>query len=46
MVMGPGGCGVTALGPQAPALRVPGGDTVYDYAWYPRMDSNLPHTCL
>lgn len=36
-------------GPQpdlAPALRVPGGDTVYDYAWYPRMDSNLPHTCL
>ncbi|XP_075597697.1 telomerase Cajal body protein 1 [Balearica regulorum gibbericeps] len=30
----------------APALRVPEGDTVYDFAWFPLMDSTQPHTCL
>ncbi|XP_071888318.1 telomerase Cajal body protein 1 [Anas platyrhynchos] len=29
-----------------PALRVPEGDTVYDCAWFPLLDSSLPHTCL
>ncbi|XP_074427660.1 telomerase Cajal body protein 1 [Larus michahellis] len=29
-----------------PALRVPEGDTVYDFAWFPLMDSSQPHTCL
>lgn len=28
------------------ALRVPEGDAVYDYAWFPLLDSSLPHTCL
>ncbi|XP_057252669.1 telomerase Cajal body protein 1-like, partial [Pezoporus wallicus] len=29
-----------------PALRVPEGDTIYDYAWFPLMDSREPQTCL
>ena len=37
---------VTVVGRQAPSLRVPGGDTVYDYSWFPRMDSALPESCL
>ena len=31
---------------QVPALRVPEGDTVYDFAWFPLMDSTQPPTCL
>ncbi|XP_065715172.1 telomerase Cajal body protein 1 [Patagioenas fasciata] len=34
------------LPPLVPALRVPEGDTVYDFTWFPLMDSNQPHTCL
>ncbi|XP_068854777.1 telomerase Cajal body protein 1 [Aphelocoma coerulescens] len=30
----------------APALRVPEGDTIYDFAWYPLMDSTEPPSCL
>ena len=37
---------VTVVGRQAPSLRVPGGDTVYDYSWFPSMDSALPESCL
>ncbi|XP_064293702.1 telomerase Cajal body protein 1 [Phalacrocorax carbo] len=29
-----------------PALRVPEGDTIYDFTWFPLMDSTQPHTCL
>ncbi|KAM9250271.1 telomerase Cajal body protein 1 [Cariama cristata] len=29
-----------------PAVRVPEGDTVYDFAWFPLMDSTQPPTCL
>ncbi|KAM9514240.1 telomerase Cajal body protein 1 [Guaruba guarouba] len=28
------------------ALRVPEGDTIYDFAWFPLMDSRQPQTCL
>ncbi|XP_054254885.1 telomerase Cajal body protein 1, partial [Indicator indicator] len=30
----------------APALRLPEGDSIYDFTWFPLMDSNQPHTCL
>lgn len=29
-----------------PALRVAEGDTIYDYTWFPLMDSRHPPTCL
>ncbi|XP_069655878.1 telomerase Cajal body protein 1 isoform X1 [Haliaeetus albicilla] len=29
-----------------PALRVPEGDTIYDFTWFPLMDSSQPPTCL
>ncbi|XP_051632703.1 telomerase Cajal body protein 1, partial [Manacus candei] len=29
-----------------PALRVPEGDTIYDFSWYPLMDSTHPPSCL
>lgn len=31
---------------QVPALRVPEGDTIYDFTWFPLMDSSQPPTCL
>ncbi|XP_068785616.1 telomerase Cajal body protein 1 [Struthio camelus] len=39
---GPGG----ALPELVPALRVPEGDTVYDYCWLPGMSSARPPSCL
>lgn len=27
------------------AVHVKEGGTVYDYAWYPHMNSNMPETC-
>lgn len=31
---------------QSPVLRMAEGDTVYDYCWYPKMNSLDPDTCL
>ncbi|XP_056366798.1 LOW QUALITY PROTEIN: leucine-rich repeat LGI family member 4-like [Oenanthe melanoleuca] len=30
----------------APAVQVAEGDTIYDFTWYPLMDSSQPPTCL
>lgn len=31
---------------QSPVLRMAEGDTIYDYCWYPKMNSLDPDTCL
>uniref|UniRef100_A0A8C4ZF75 Telomerase Cajal body protein 1 n=1 Tax=Gadus morhua TaxID=8049 RepID=A0A8C4ZF75_GADMO len=30
----------------SPVLRMPEGDTIYDYCWYPKMNSLDPESCL
>ncbi|XP_041278101.1 telomerase Cajal body protein 1 [Onychostruthus taczanowskii] len=35
-----------SLWPQLPAVRVAEGDTIYDFTWYPLMDSSDPPSCL
>ncbi|CAL8376556.1 unnamed protein product [Boreogadus saida] len=30
----------------SPVLRMPEGDTIYDYCWYPKMNSQDPESCL
>lgn len=41
-----GGAPGGALPELAPALRVPEGDTIYDYCWLPGMASARPSSCL
>ena len=31
---------------QSPVLRMPEGDTIYDYCWYPKMNSLDPESCM
>ncbi|XP_061664479.1 telomerase Cajal body protein 1 [Syngnathoides biaculeatus] len=35
-----------ALAEMSPVLRMAEGDTVYDYCWYPKMNSLEPHLCF
>ncbi|RLV63371.1 hypothetical protein DV515_00018337 [Chloebia gouldiae] len=35
-----------SLGLQVPAVQVAEGDTIYDFTWYPLMDSSDPPSCL
>ena len=35
-----------AGGAWAPALEMREGETIFDYAWYPRMSSDYPETCV
>ncbi|XP_054028833.1 telomerase Cajal body protein 1 [Dryobates pubescens] len=42
----PAPCPGLPLPELAPALRLPEGDSIYDFTWFPLMDSNQPHSCL
>jgi hypothetical protein len=37
---------LSLLSCQSPVLRMPEGDTIYDYCWYPKMNSLDPESCL